>query len=176
MLLLDVENTAVPRETAEALALALAGTPTSIRPVALAVAAADDNQADWLQTGVHDALAGSNGLSGPPASGGIRLAGAARSARRAGSGEHAHLLVGALAHSGPWRAVLAESEDFPHLVQALDDIVGKLGGTARRWRFDRMATVCYPSSGRSLRHSPPSPSATGSGWTSVRPAATTARE
>ncbi|MET9905146.1 hypothetical protein [Streptomyces sp. NPDC006446] len=22
----------------------------------------------------------------------------------------------------------------------------KLGGTARRWRFDRMATVCYPSS------------------------------
>ncbi|MFD8262845.1 hypothetical protein ACFV19_28935, partial [Streptomyces griseoluteus] len=24
----------------------------------------------------------------------------------------------------------------------------KLGGTARRWRFDRMATVCYPSSGQ----------------------------
>ncbi len=65
-----------------------------------------------------------------------------------GSGEHAHLLVGALAHSGRWRAVLAESEDFPHLVQALDDVVRKLGGTARRWRFDRMATVCYPSSGQ----------------------------
>lgn len=30
-----------------------------------------------------------------------------------GVGEHAHLLVGALAHSGRWRAVLAESEDFP---------------------------------------------------------------
>ncbi len=42
----------------------------------------------------------------------------------------------------------AESEDFPHLVQALDDVVRKLGGTARRWRFDRMATVCYPSSGQ----------------------------
>lgn len=65
-----------------------------------------------------------------------------------GVGSYAHLLVGALAHSGRWRAVLAESEDFPHLVQALDDVVRKLGGTARRWRLDRMATVCYPSSGQ----------------------------
>ncbi|SPF07463.1 DNA replication protein [Streptomyces sp. MA5143a] len=65
-----------------------------------------------------------------------------------GVGSHAHLLVGALAHSGRWRAVLAESEDFPHLVQALDEVVRRLGGTARRWRFDRMATVCYPSSGQ----------------------------
>ncbi|MFF3726921.1 hypothetical protein ACFYYM_31655 [Streptomyces erythrochromogenes] len=24
----------------------------------------------------------------------------------------------------------------------------KLDGTARRWRFDRMATVCYPTSGQ----------------------------
>ncbi len=67
-----------------------------------------------------------------------------------GVGDHAHLLVGALAHSGRWRAVLAESEDFPHLVQGLDQIVRKLGGTARRWRFDRMSTVCYPSTGRVL--------------------------
>ncbi|MFE2916812.1 IS21 family transposase [Kitasatospora indigofera] len=67
-----------------------------------------------------------------------------------GVGAHAHLLVGALAHSGRWRAVLAESEDFPHLVQALDQVVRKLGGTARRWRFDRMATVCYPATGRVL--------------------------
>ena len=63
-------------------------------------------------------------------------------------GGHAHLLVGALAHSGRWRAALAESEDFPHLVHALDQVMRKLGGTARRWRFDRMATVCYPSSGQ----------------------------
>ncbi|MEV6332861.1 IS21 family transposase [Streptomyces sp. NPDC051909] len=67
-----------------------------------------------------------------------------------GVGGHAHLLVGALAHSGRWRAVLAEAEDFPHLVQALDQVMRKLGGTARRWRFDRMATVCYPSTGRVL--------------------------
>ncbi|QLH19349.1 IS21 family transposase [Streptomyces sp. Rer75] len=65
-----------------------------------------------------------------------------------GVGEHAHLLVGALSHSGRWRAQLAEREDFPHLVQALDQVVRKLGGTARRWRFDRMSTVCYPSSGQ----------------------------
>jgi hypothetical protein len=65
-----------------------------------------------------------------------------------GVGAHAHLLVGALAHSGRWRAVLADAEDFPHLVQALDQVLRKLGGTARRWRFDRMATVCYPSSGQ----------------------------
>lgn len=82
----------------------------------------EEIQFDWLE------------LPGPPEGWGV--------------GEHAHLLVGALAHSGRWRAVLAESEDFPHLVQALDDVVRKLGGTARRWRFDRMATVCYPSSGQ----------------------------
>ena len=49
-------------------------------------------------------------------------------------------------------AVIAHppAEDFPHLVQALDRVVRKLGGTARRWRFDRMATVCHPPSGRVL--------------------------
>lgn len=61
-------------------------------------------------------------------------------------GEHAHLLVGALAHSGRWRAMLSESEHFAHGVQALDEMMRRLGGTARRWRFDRMATVCQPSS------------------------------
>ncbi|MFE0209048.1 hypothetical protein [Streptomyces sp. NPDC058985] len=55
-LLLDVEDTAVTRQTAEA--LARVGTAAAIRLIALAVAAADDNQADWLQTGVHDALVG----------------------------------------------------------------------------------------------------------------------
>jgi hypothetical protein len=65
-----------------------------------------------------------------------------------GVGQHAHLLVGALAHSGRWRGVLADAEDFPHLVEALDTVVRKLGGMTHDWRFDRMATVCYPSSGR----------------------------
>lgn len=65
-----------------------------------------------------------------------------------GGGQHAHLLVGALAYSGRWRGVLADAEDFPHLVEALDTVVRKLGGTTHDWRFDRMSTVCYPSSGR----------------------------
>ncbi|MFE3638662.1 hypothetical protein [Streptomyces sp. NPDC059168] len=34
----------------------------ALRLVALAVAEADDNQADWLQAGVHDALAGTDGV------------------------------------------------------------------------------------------------------------------
>jgi transposase len=62
-------------------------------------------------------------------------------------GAHAHLLVGALSASGRWRGVLAEAEDFAHLAEALDAVVRRLGGLTRRWRFDRMATVCHPASG-----------------------------
>ena len=65
-----------------------------------------------------------------------------------GWGASAHLLVGALAHSSRWRAVLAEAEDQPHLVEALDGVLRRLGGVSLRWRFDRMATVCQPGSGR----------------------------
>lgn len=65
-----------------------------------------------------------------------------------GWGSTAHLFVGALSHSSKWRAVLAESEDQPHLVESLDKVVRRLGGCTKRWRFDRMATVCHPSSGR----------------------------
>jgi transposase len=60
----------------------------------------------------------------------------------------AHLLVGTLPHSGKCRAVFAESEDQPHLIEAIDAVLRRLGGTARRWRTDRMATVCDPGSGR----------------------------
>ncbi|MFF9086497.1 hypothetical protein ACF1BE_08835 [Streptomyces sp. NPDC014991] len=59
-LLLDVEDTAVTRQTAEA--LARAGKPAAVRLIALAVAEADDNQADWLRTGVQDALAEPDGV------------------------------------------------------------------------------------------------------------------
>lgn len=59
-LLLDVEDTAVTRQTAEA--LARVGTVAAVRLIALAVAEADDNQADWLQTGVYDALVGLGGV------------------------------------------------------------------------------------------------------------------
>jgi transposase len=64
-----------------------------------------------------------------------------------GWGAQAHLLVGALSASGRWRGVLAEAEDFAHLAEALDAVARRLGGLTRRWRFDRMATVCHPGSG-----------------------------
>jgi transposase len=84
--------------------------------------AGEETQFDWLE--LPDPPAGW-GLSGP-----------------------AHLLVGSLAHSSRWRAVLTESEDQPHLGEALDGVVRRLGGVSRYWRFDRMATVCHPGSGR----------------------------
>ena len=82
----------------------------------------DETQWDWLE------------LPNPPASWGW--------------GKSADLLVGSLAHSGKWRAVLSASQDQPHLIAGLDRITRALGGVSRGWRFDRMATVCDPASGR----------------------------
>jgi hypothetical protein len=65
-----------------------------------------------------------------------------------GWGKTASLLVGSLAHSGKWRAALSASTDQPHLVEAFDRVVRGFGGVSRVWRFDRMATVCDPGSGR----------------------------
>ena len=65
-----------------------------------------------------------------------------------GWGKNAHLLVGALAHSSRWRGTLAPAEDQAQLIDALDKIHGKLGGLTRKWRFDRMSTVCHPESGK----------------------------
>jgi transposase len=63
-------------------------------------------------------------------------------------GGDAHLLVGTLSHSGKCRAVFSEAEDQLHLVEAADGVLRRFGGTARRWRFDRDASVCDPESGR----------------------------
>ncbi|MGZ4620813.1 MAG: IS21/IS408/IS1162 family transposase [Frankiaceae bacterium] len=60
----------------------------------------------------------------------------------------AFLLVGALAHSGRWRGVLCSSMEQPQLIDALHRVAAALGGLTRTWRFDRMATVCHPGSGR----------------------------
>jgi transposase len=64
------------------------------------------------------------------------------------AGVEAHLLVGALPASGRWRGVLADSEDQPHLIDSLHQVSTRLGGLAKRWRFDRMATVVNPNTGR----------------------------
>ena len=65
-----------------------------------------------------------------------------------GWGANASLFVGALAHCGAWRGQLAESKDQPHVIDALDGVTRRLGGLTNAWRFDRMATVCHPESGR----------------------------
>lgn len=61
--------------------------------------------------------------------------------------KRAFLLVGSLAHSGVWRAVLAPSMDIPHLLAAMTTLLTLLGGLTRVWRFDRMRTVLDPVTG-----------------------------
>ncbi len=63
-------------------------------------------------------------------------------------GEPAHVLVGALSHSGRIRALFSEGESFAELAAALKGTLRRFGGTARCWRTDRMATVVEPGSGR----------------------------
>lgn len=58
------------------------------------------------------------------------------------------MLVGALSHSSRARAWLAHSTDQPHLVEGIDGVLRRLGGTARIWRVDRMATVINPQTGK----------------------------
>jgi transposase len=100
-------------------ACAAAGTPAEF--AVIAHPAGGETQWDWVE------------LPGPPPSWGW--------------GKNAHLLAGALAHSGAWRGVLAESEEQPYLIAALHGVCGRLGGVTREWRFDRMSTVCHPGSG-----------------------------
>ena len=63
-------------------------------------------------------------------------------------GVKAYVLVGALSHSGRLRGVFSEGESFPHLAEALDGVLRRLGGTVRCWRTDRMATVVRPGTDR----------------------------
>lgn len=67
--------------------------------------------------------------------------------RRAPWGETAYVLLGTLPHSSRVRGVLAPSLDQAHLIEAMDAVLRRLGGTARDWRTDRLATVIVPGSG-----------------------------
>ena len=58
------------------------------------------------------------------------------------------MLVGSLSHSSKARAWLAYSMDQPHLVEGIDQILHRFGGTPKVWRVDRMATVINPSTGK----------------------------
>lgn len=66
--------------------------------------------------------------------------------RQAPWGGTAYVLLGTLSASGRTRGVLAESLDQAHLVEAMDAVMRRLGGTARVWRTDRLATVIVPGS------------------------------
>jgi transposase len=60
----------------------------------------------------------------------------------------AYLLVGALSHSGRFRAVFCEQMTLGHLAGAAHEILLGLGGTSLVWRVDRMATAVIPDTDR----------------------------
>jgi transposase len=64
--------------------------------------------------------------------------------RRAPWGGTLYVLLGSLSHSGRVRGVITTSMDQAHLVEAMDGVLRRLGGTAREWRTDRLATVIVP--------------------------------
>jgi transposase len=63
-------------------------------------------------------------------------------------GAAAYVLVGALSFSGKCRGVICEGMSFAQLVEGIDGVLRRLGGTSRAWRTYRMATVVYPGSDR----------------------------
>jgi transposase len=68
--------------------------------------------------------------------------------RRAPWGGTAYVLLGTLSHSGRTRGVLSDSMDQAHLIEAMDAVMRRLGGTSRKWRTDRLATVITPGSAK----------------------------
>jgi hypothetical protein len=65
-----------------------------------------------------------------------------------GCGDRVHLLTGTLTASGRWRGVLTDGNDFPHLVEAVDQVLRRLDGTPPQWRLDGMPTACAAPTGR----------------------------
>ena len=96
--------------------------------------------------------------------------------RKAPWGGTAYVLLGTLPHSGRVRGVLAESLDQPHLIEAIDAVLRRHGGTPRIWRTDRLATVIVPGS-RDVQPSasPRSRSITAWWWSRARRGGATAR-
>ena len=68
--------------------------------------------------------------------------------RHAPWGQTAYVLLGTLSHSGRTRGFMSESMDQAHLIEAMDAVMRRLGGTARKWRTDRLATVIVPGSAK----------------------------
>jgi len=66
--------------------------------------------------------------------------------RHAPWGSTAYVLLGTLPCSSRTRGVLSESMDQAHLIEAMDGVMRRLGGTSRVWRTDRLASVIVPGS------------------------------
>ncbi|MEZ0092384.1 ANTAR domain-containing protein [Streptacidiphilus sp. EB129] len=66
-------------------------------------------------------------------------------------GSYAHLLVGMLTRTGRWCGALTDSEEFPQLAEAVDQVLRRLGGTGGVWRFDRSLAAYSPSTGKVAR-------------------------
>lgn len=62
--------------------------------------------------------------------------------------EEVFLLVGSLSYSSKTRGWLSYGTDQPHLIEGIDAVLRRLGGTAKTWRTDRMATVINPATDR----------------------------
>lgn len=59
----------------------------------------------------------------------------------------AHVLIGSLP-GGRWRAVLAENEDLPQVVEAIDLVLRRLGRAGRHWRFEPTSAFHCHTTGR----------------------------
>ncbi|MFJ9839229.1 Mu transposase domain-containing protein [Kitasatospora sp. NPDC101155] len=65
-----------------------------------------------------------------------------------GCGTHVQLLIGTLTTSGRWRGVLSDGDDLPHLVEAIDRVLRRFGGTPGCWRLGRTPVACTVSTGQ----------------------------
>lgn len=63
-------------------------------------------------------------------------------------GTPAYVLVGALSYSSKCRGSFSDGMTTGHLVESLDQVLRRIGGTTRRWRTDRMSGVVVPGTDR----------------------------
>ena len=74
-------------------------------------------------------------------------------------GSTVSVLVGVLSHSGKFRAWISSCQDQAHLVEGIDAVLRRFGGTARRWR------MCSDGHRRGPGHRPHTAIVRGSGQT-----------
>ena len=67
--------------------------------------------------------------------------------RKSPWGGTAYVLLGTLPYSGRTRGVICPATEQAYLIEAMDGVMRRLGGTARYWRVDRMSTVVHPATG-----------------------------